>query len=75
MYASKRIKAIHFKGKQLHQDTHNYVVKSGDSWWKIANDHGMSMYTLAQINGKSIYNTIYPGQVLKVSGNAQARCN
>ena len=46
-----------------------YTVRYGDSWWKIANDHGMSMYTLAQLNGKSIYSTIYPGEVLKVSGS------
>ena len=55
------------------QQTSTYTVRYGDSWWKIANDHGMSMYTLAQINGKSIYNTIYPGQVLKISGNAQVQ--
>jgi lysozyme len=55
------------------QRTSTYTVRYGDSWWKIANDHGMSMYTLAQINGKSIYNTIYPGQVLKISGNAQVQ--
>lgn len=47
-----------------------YTVKSGDSWWAIANRYGISMYTLASLNGKSIYNTIYPGQVLKVSGSA-----
>ena len=29
----------------------------------------MNMYTLAQLNGKSIYSTIYPGQVLKVNGS------
>lgn len=46
-----------------------YTVKSGDSWWAIANRHGISMYTLASLNGKSIYSTIYPGQVLKVSGS------
>lgn len=47
----------------------NYTVCSGDSWWKIAKKYGMSMYTLASLNGKSIYNMIYPGQVLKVSGS------
>ncbi len=47
-----------------------YVVRSGDSWWSIAQRHGMNMYTLASLNGKSINNMIYPGQVLKVSGAA-----
>ena len=46
-----------------------YVVRYGDSWWKIANDHGMNMYSLAQMNGKSIYSMIYPGEVLHVNGN------
>ena len=46
-----------------------YTVKPGDSWWKIANDHGMNMYALASINGRSINSTIYPGQVLKLKNN------
>ncbi|MCP0887793.1 LysM peptidoglycan-binding domain-containing protein [Ligilactobacillus sp. WILCCON 0076] len=44
-----------------------YTVKSGDSWWAIANRYSINMYTLANLNGKSIYSTIYPGQVLKIS--------
>lgn len=55
-----------------HNNGGSYVVKSGDSWWAIANRYGMNMYTLAQLNGKSIYSTIYPGQVLKVNGSANA---
>ena len=47
-----------------------YTVRSGDSWWAIANRYGMSMYTLVSINGKSISSIIYPGQVLRVGGNA-----
>lgn len=47
--------------------THTYyTVKSGDSWWTIAQRNGLSMTTLASQNGKSIYNTIYPGQRLVV---------
>ncbi|MFT9269489.1 MAG: LysM peptidoglycan-binding domain-containing protein [Liquorilactobacillus nagelii] len=49
------------------QTTGTYTVKSGDSWWAIANRYSISMCTLASLNGKSIYNTIYPGQVLKIS--------
>ncbi|AUV72149.1 endolysin [Lactiplantibacillus plantarum subsp. plantarum] len=41
-----------------------YTVKSGDSWWSIAQRNGLSIYTLATQNGKSIYSTIYPGTKL-----------
>ncbi|KZT85692.1 Lysin [Lactiplantibacillus plantarum] len=43
-----------------------YTVKSGDSWWTIAQRNGLSMTALASQNGKSIYTTIYPGQRLVV---------
>ncbi|MCC6116924.1 LysM peptidoglycan-binding domain-containing protein [Lactiplantibacillus plantarum] len=43
-----------------------YTVKSGDSWWAIAQRTGLSMTTLASQNGKSICTTIYPGQRLVV---------
>lgn len=52
-----------------HSNANTYTVRSGDSWWAIANHYGISMYTLANLNGKSIYSTIYPGQVLKISGS------
>ncbi|MFT8392412.1 MAG: GH25 family lysozyme [Liquorilactobacillus ghanensis] len=45
-----------------------YVVKSGDSWWLIANRVGVDMNLLAKLNGKTISSVIYPGQVLKISG-------
>ena len=54
-------------GKQIHRDTHNYTVKSGDSWWKIAHDQGMDMYALAKLNNQTINNTLYPGEVLRVA--------
>ena len=43
-----------------------YTVKSGDSWWTIAQRKGLNMTTLASQNGKTIYTTIYPGQRLVV---------
>lgn len=47
--------------------THTYyTVQSGDSWWAIASKYGISMYTLAANNGKSINTTIYPGQSLMI---------
>lgn len=46
----------------------SYTVQSGDSWWYIAYKYGMSMYTLASNNGKTINSVIHPGDVLRVSG-------
>lgn len=59
--------------KQSSQTASNasYVVKPGDSWWSIATNHGMSMYNLAMINGKSISSTIYPGQRLVIKKGAK----
>ncbi|MCR5749363.1 MAG: LysM peptidoglycan-binding domain-containing protein [Lactobacillus sp.] len=45
-----------------------YTVQSGDSWWSIANRHGMSMYTLAARNGKTIYSMLHSGDRLTVIG-------
>lgn len=55
------------QGQQIHRDTHVYTVKSGDSWWAIANRYGMEMNALAQLNGKTIQSVIYHGQVLRVA--------
>ncbi|WP_338432918.1 GH25 family lysozyme [Limosilactobacillus fermentum] len=54
------------QGKQIHQVTHNYTVRYGDSWWGIANRYGLDMNTLAQMNGTTINAMIYPGQVIRV---------
>ena len=54
--------------KQATQTSGTYTVQSGDSWWSIANRHGMSMYTLAARNGKTIYTVIHPGDRLTISG-------
>lgn len=50
------------------QTSDTYTVQSGDSWWSIANRHGMSMYTLAARNGKTIYSMLHPGDKLTISG-------
>lgn len=43
-----------------------YTVKSGDSLWKIANNHGTTISNLTSLNGISRYSTIYPGQSLRI---------
>lgn len=41
-----------------------YTVKYGDSWWLIGSKLGISMYTLAAKNGKTINSMIHPNQIL-----------
>lgn len=47
-----------------------YKVKSGDSWWSIANAYNLNMYTLASLNGTTIKRVLHPGDVLKISGSS-----
>ena len=49
----------------------SYVVQDGDSFFGIAAANGMNPYELAANNGKSIFDTIHPGDVLEVSGPTQ----
>ena len=52
-------------------------MRSGDSWWAIANRYGMEMNALAQLNGKTINDVIHPGQVIRVAdkGDGQSVSN
>ena len=43
-----------------------YTVRSGDSFWNIAYKYGISMYTLAANNGKTINSLIYPSESLYI---------
>ncbi len=48
-----------------------YTVKAGDTLYRIAYNHGISLTTLLSINGLSETSTIRPGQQLAVSGSAK----
>ena len=48
----------------------SYTVQSGDTLSGIAEKFGTTYQELAELNGIADPNTIYPGQVLTVSGNA-----
>ncbi|BDZ30647.1 GH25 family lysozyme [Lactiplantibacillus sp. WILCCON 0030] len=43
-----------------------YTVKSGDSWWAIANKFGLNMSSLAKLNGKSTSSMIHPDDKLMI---------
>lgn len=58
-------------GKQLHQDTHNYTVKSGDTLSDIASRYGMTVNALVTLNGIKNANLIYTGQALRVADSGQ----
>lgn len=49
----------------------SYVVKAGDSYWGIANKHGISISELQKLNGTTSY-LIHPGQTLKVPGTTDS---
>ena len=50
----------------------SYTVVSGDSLYAIARKTGTSIYDLLSLNGLSLNSTIYPGQVLTLSGNSES---
>lgn len=47
-----------------------YTVKKGDSWWKIATDHGTTVAKLTKLNGKKATSVIHPGDKIKLSGGS-----
>ena len=56
-----------FIGQSASADT-AYTIQNGDSFYSIAQKHGVDPYALASANGLGIYDLILPGQVLTVPG-------
>lgn len=50
-----------------------YTVKAGDTLSEIAQNNGTTYQELASINNISDPNLIYPGQVIKLSGNSNSQ--
>jgi len=50
------------------QNSGTYVVQRGDTLFRIAVTHGLSIAALIQVNGIANPNLIYPGQVLIIPG-------
>ena len=46
----------------------SYTIQFGDSFYSIAQAHGMDVYDLAAKNGKTIDSLILPGEQLEVDG-------
>lgn len=65
---TKNIKALNLK--ELMSEgllaMNNYTVRSGDLLWKIADTYNMTWEDLAETNGLSNPNMLYPGQQLMV---------
>jgi lipoprotein NlpD len=57
-------------GRALNWDPDSYTVRQGDTLYSIAFHYGLDYRDLARRNGIDRSYTIYPGQVLRLSGEA-----
>lgn len=48
------------------EETNEYIVQSGDTLYRIARNHGVSVSDLINLNRLTTPDLIYPGQVLKI---------
>ena len=53
----------------------SHTVEPGESWWSIANQHGVSVERLCQINGLTRQDVLQPGQRLAVPEAAPRRAS
>ncbi|MCH7735432.1 MAG: peptidoglycan DD-metalloendopeptidase family protein [Chloroflexi bacterium] len=59
-------------GRALHWDPESYTVREGDTLYSIAFRYGLDYRDLARRNGIGRDYTIYPGQALRLRGEAVA---
>ena len=55
-----------------HGELHFEVVRTGDTLWSIARRHGMSVQTLASLNGIGRHAMLHPGERLRLFTHARA---
>jgi membrane-bound lytic murein transglycosylase D len=67
LYIGQRLKVPEFRyEKPTPTSTNEYLVRRGDSPYKIARRHNMTLGHLLRINDLTPRSKIFPGQVLKV---------
>ncbi len=67
LYIGQRLRVPEYRYESsVTTSTNQYLVRRGDSPYKIAKRHNMSLGHFLRINGLTPRNKIYPGQVLKV---------
>ncbi len=67
LYIGQRLKVPEYRYETpTTTSTNQYLVRSGDSPYKIARSHNMSLGHFLRINGLTPRSKIFPGQVLKV---------
>ncbi len=49
---------------RVNENFDSYVVKKGDTLYKIASIHNIDVNTLAEVNGIKTYDYLYPDQIL-----------
>jgi membrane-bound lytic murein transglycosylase D len=59
-------------GKARRSSRHVHVVRSGDSLWRIARNNGISVNTLAMMNGMQPGDTLRKGQKLRLTSNSSS---
>ncbi|MCC5911006.1 MAG: LysM peptidoglycan-binding domain-containing protein [Clostridiaceae bacterium] len=70
IYVGQRL-SIPNKGIAIKESSSTYVVKSGDTLYKIAQKLGISMENLAQANGLRDWNLLHVGQTLNIPSGKQ----
>ncbi|WP_407271011.1 cell wall hydrolase [Radiobacillus sp. PE A8.2] len=50
-------------------DAASYKVQSGDSFWKISNKYGVSLYTLQKTNNRLGSSLLYTGETIVIPGS------